>query len=313
MLTAFGREAELQQTGGVGIGSFLVKPAKRDLLMQTLAAAVSGQGSSRTARPAADGETPSRLRSAHVLLAEDNAVNQKFAAAILARAGVEVEIAADGAQALKAVEARTFDAVLMDVQMPEVDGLEATRRLRRLPVKAGLPVIAMTANVMQGDREVCLEAGMDDYIGKPIDPEELFAVLEKWIRLQPNNPPIQPVGQTAAEAPASNATAGPAGIDREELLERVGGDNKLLEMILAEFHRSFGDASRTLTEHLQQESWEQLERQAHTLKGAAANISAKGVYNGALELEAAARDADPARAAQALQRTSTALDEVLGL
>jgi CheY-like chemotaxis protein len=116
----------------------------------------------------------------HILLVEDNAVNQKLALRLLSQMGYRADMAGNGLEAIQALERQDYDVVLMDVQMPEMDGLEATRQIRkRLPAERQPRIIAMTANAMQGDREACLEAGMDDYISKPIRVDELVGVLEK--------------------------------------------------------------------------------------------------------------------------------------
>jgi CheY-like chemotaxis protein len=163
------------------IAAFLVKPVKPSSLYDTLTTVLAGRSSSVSMRAAPVSGLDRDLAARHplrILLAEDNPVNQKLALRLLERMGYEADVVGDGLAALAAVEASEFDVVLMDVQMPDLDGLEATRRIRRLrPEDRGPHIVAMTANAMEGDREACLAAGMDDYIAKPIRPEALQASL----------------------------------------------------------------------------------------------------------------------------------------
>ena len=163
------------------VAAFLVKPVKPSALHDALVTALVGQAPSVPLRPPAASPLDGDLGARHplrILLAEDNPVNQKLAIRLLERMGYRADVASNGAQAVAALEGSTYDVVLMDVQMPEVDGLEATRRIRRRwPGDAGPRIVAMTANAMEGDRETCLAAGMDDYISKPVRPEALVAAL----------------------------------------------------------------------------------------------------------------------------------------
>jgi CheY-like chemotaxis protein/anti-sigma regulatory factor (Ser/Thr protein kinase) len=163
-----------------GIAAFLTKPVKPSALRDAIVGALGGRVQRVAARPAERLAGDAELGLRHplrVLLAEDNAVNQKLALRLLERMGYSADVAGDGLAAIAAVEAATYDVVLMDVQMPELDGLEATRRIRALWPDRPLRIVAMTANAMEGDREMCLAAGMDDYLSKPIRPEELAAAL----------------------------------------------------------------------------------------------------------------------------------------
>jgi CheY-like chemotaxis protein len=175
------REAERQ---GVSIGAVLAKPVTASALIEACAMALGEND------PAADRGAPpareelaqrERLRGRRVLLVEDNAINQELAVELLGGAGIAVSVADNGEQALAMLAAEPFDLVLMDCQMPVMDGYEATRALRREPRWKGLPVIAMTANAMLGDREKVLAAGMDDHIPKPVDVERLFTTLLRWM------------------------------------------------------------------------------------------------------------------------------------
>jgi GAF domain-containing protein/CheY-like chemotaxis protein len=167
------------------VAAFLVKPVKPSALHDTLATVLAGHATSVPVRAAGTG-IDHDLGARHplrILLAEDNAVNQKLALRLLERMGYRADVAGDGLQAIAAIEGAAYDVVLMDVQMPELDGLEATRRIRhRWPGSTGPRIVAMTANAMEGDREICLAAGMDDYISKPIRPEALGEALAATAR-----------------------------------------------------------------------------------------------------------------------------------
>jgi CheY-like chemotaxis protein len=206
-----------------------------------------------------------------ILLAEDNAVNQRLAASLLERRGHKVTIAANGREALTALEGQPFDVVLMDVQMPEMGGFEATAAIRALEAERKaprLPIIAMTAHAMKGDRERCLAAGMNEYLTKPLDPRQLCALVEQM-----------------AGSAASGHSGGELISIPTEVLARVGGDRELL----AEISRLFvDDAPRHLSkirEALSARDGEALRRAAHGLKGAAANFDAVGVVRAARALE----------------------------
>jgi CheY-like chemotaxis protein len=165
-----------------GVADVLAKPLTPWDLAESLARVFAEPGAVRAAPPAAPAEDLSGLVGARVLLVEDNDINQLVASALLADLGLEVEVADDGAIALERVRERDYDAVFMDVQMPVMDGLAATRAIRALPGRRDLPIIAMTANVMTGDRETCTAAGMNDYLGKPIDRRQLAETLLRWVR-----------------------------------------------------------------------------------------------------------------------------------
>ncbi|MGI6656998.1 MAG: response regulator [Desulfobulbus sp.] len=180
-------ERNAQRCREAGFDAFLTKPARREILFKTIEKLVAAE------TPAATEQGPREIitqysvreeikRSIRILLAEDNLVNQKLALLILTKAGYKVEVVGNGREALDRLqqEPEGFDLVLMDIQMPEMDGLEATRTLRERGFLT-LPIIAMTANAMKGDREICLEAGMNDYIAKPIKREIIFEIIEKWV------------------------------------------------------------------------------------------------------------------------------------
>jgi len=195
LLTSVGEREEQERARQAGIDAYLTKPVRQARLLTCLTSLMGQTPVSDTLT--ASQENFPQLETTDmggirplILVAEDNAVNQKLAIRLLEKLGYRADVVANGLEALEALSRISYQAVLMDCQMPEMDGYEATREIRRREVAASptsrMPVIAMTANAMQGDREQCLEAGMDDYLTKPIKPEELRAMLKRWIRQQLN-------------------------------------------------------------------------------------------------------------------------------
>jgi CheY-like chemotaxis protein/HPt (histidine-containing phosphotransfer) domain-containing protein len=271
MLSSSGQYDESNKCREVGIATHLTKPVDQRELLSAIGRALAREPGQRAALPSSmlSAELPDRRL--HVLLAEDNVVNQRLAASLLRRRGHKVTIAANGREALAAVTAQPFDVVLMDVQMPEMGGFEATAAIRALEAERQaprMPIVAMTAHAMKGDRERCLAAGMDEYLTKPLDPRHLCALVE----------------QMAGGKPAAEPRDEPTTVSME-VLARVGGDRELL----AEISRLFvDDAPRHLLkirEALDTRDGEALRRAAHGLKGAAANFDADGVVNAARTLE----------------------------
>jgi CheY-like chemotaxis protein len=186
VLTSMGQRGDADQLRAKGCAAYLLKPVKLQTLRRTLEAAI-GRSAVREAwrSPAPDRPAPGG-RGVNLLLVEDNPVNQKLAMILLRKAGYAVDLAENGLRAIEQIGKRRYDAVLMDVQMPEMDGFEATRRIRQQEVPGShLPIIAMTANAMKGDDELCRAAGMDDYVSKPFALPKLVQVLDRWV---PNTP-----------------------------------------------------------------------------------------------------------------------------
>jgi two-component system sensor histidine kinase/response regulator len=188
---------------GLGLTAWLTKPVRREQLLDVLVT-IGGTSAKRHAAAATEANADPSLAHARVLVVEDNRVNQLVAARMLKAFGIEAAVVSDGAQAVAAVQAKTFDLVLMDCQMPELDGYDATRAIREWEaprIAAGtatrLPIVAMTANAMLGDREKCLASGMDDYLAKPIKRDVLLAALVHWL---PPAPGLEPVTDVADEA-----------------------------------------------------------------------------------------------------------------
>ena len=292
MVTAYGREEVLKQAEENSFANILIKPVTASMLFDS-AVAVLGAGSSTTYQAAA-GPTVElgQIRGAHVLLVEDNELNREVALGLLEDAHLAIATAENGQVAVQMVAEHEYDLVLMDVQMPVMDGLAATRAIRLKPQFRSLPIIAMTANVMESDREKCSEAGMNDHLAKPIDPEALFAALLRWIKPR-TELTAQASPQTATTTAPSPEPGGPAevaalqieGVDTQSALRRTGGNPKRYEMLLRKFAES-ANVEEIRDAHASGDTVTAA-RAAHSLKGAAANLGATAVANSAADVETA--------------------------
>ncbi len=208
MVTAYSRDELVEQAQGLRLDGILEKPITPSSLLNAITTALGRtlHITSATQGRNTDDDMAATLKGAHVLLVEDNEINQELAAELLTQAGVRVDVASDGAQGLAMVSRKNYDAVLMDWQMPVMDGFEATRRIRAQPRFASLPILAMTANAMAGDREKCLTAGMNDHIAKPIDVNVLLSTLARWLSPRPPADALAPAGAAGTVAPSGLPT-----------------------------------------------------------------------------------------------------------
>lgn len=285
MVTAYSRDEVMKEAHKMGISGFLVKPVNASTLFNAIveALALSDDGGAQpvpASMPAID------LSGARVLVVEDNRINQRIAREILQGVGVEVEIAANGAIAVQAVRESSFDLVLMDLQMPEMDGYQATRIIRKDKQFEALPIIAMTAHAMTGDREKCLDAGMNDHLAKPIDPNHLFAVLQRWIDI------VDPAGRNMPhDCTEESCTGLPLGdllgIDLSKGLARIGGNQTLFLSLLQEFVDDHQADSMILDDALSAGDIESARRLIHTLRSVAGSIGAEALEESAVTLEQA--------------------------
>ncbi|MFM8766321.1 MAG: response regulator, partial [Rubrivivax sp.] len=296
LVTAASRLVREEEEGDLtDLDEILSKPVNASLLFNVVMG-VFGQrtaevGSSHRAAHALALKALRPVQGARLLLAEDNAINQQVATEILQQAGFVVDVAGDGAHALAMLETQVYDAVLMDIQMPVMDGYTATSRIREQPRWKDLPVLAMTANVMGEDRAKAAQVGMNDHIAKPIVAQDLFAKLLKWIA-HAQRPLPAGFGQETELAASQQALELPTelpGIDLPKALLSVGGNRALLSKLLAEFAQAHGDDVHKLQQALQAEDLRSAQHLAHTLKGVGGAIGATGVQQRAGALEAALR------------------------
>ena len=309
MITAYHREAlqEAARQRDLPLDGVLTKPVSASTLLDQIAfvfGGVTGQ-SRKTQRQSSYREDERALRGAWLLLVEDNEVNQEVAQQILSDAGIRVDIAGNGAIALAKIEENAYDGVLMDCQMPVMDGYQATRKLRQDPRYSNLPVIAMTANAMVGDKEKCLDAGMNDFIAKPIDVAQLFGTLARWIA-----PAVPQDVQVAAVQPEAELPA-IAGLKMAEAMRRVGGNAALMRKLLDRFVETQFDAMLRIAAAIENNQLETAIREAHTLKGLAGNIGAGGLADSAARVEHLLNLGSHDGLPQALAACTLALDELV--
>jgi CheY-like chemotaxis protein/HPt (histidine-containing phosphotransfer) domain-containing protein len=242
---------------------------------------------------------PVAVGSARILLVEDNSVNQQVAMSILRKQGHHVDAVANGAEALVSLANIPYDLVFMDVQMPVMDGFQATRQIRDTKsavLNHSIPVVAMTANAMRGDREKCLDAGMDDYVAKPVTPHMLRQALAKWLPvLDASNPAAS--AAAAPVAPPSFAPKDAPVFDRKGMMSRLMGDEELALRVADAFLDDIPVQIAALKTDLKNNDLTSAERQAHTIKGASANLGGELLRAVAFELEKCCRSADTAHVA----------------
>ncbi|MGX9716033.1 response regulator [Janthinobacterium lividum] len=309
MVTAFHREALLEaaRQRDLPLDGVLNKPISASTLLDQIAfvfGGVTGQ-SRKTQRQSSYRDDERALRGAWLLLVEDNEVNQEVAQHILNDAGIRVDIAGNGAIALAKIEENAYDGVLMDCQMPVMDGYQATRKLRQDPRYSNLPVIAMTANAMVGDKEKCLDAGMNDFIAKPIDVAQLFGTLARWIA------PATPQAMTAVVAQPEAELPVIAGLKMAEAMRRVGGNTALMRKLLDRFVETQFDVMQRIVAAIENNQLETAIREAHTLKGLAGNIGAGGLADSAARVEHLLSLGSHDGLPQALAACTLALDELV--
>ncbi|MEG3639601.1 response regulator [Magnetococcus sp. PR-3] len=315
MVTAFGREEAMHaaEQKGADVPFVLSKPVTPSSLLDAIGH-VLGRGVIRGAgsehRTVEDSDAERHLRGAHVLLVEDNEVNQELALALLANAGVTAKTAENGALALELLSCgEVFDGVLMDVQMPVMDGYTATQEIRKQSQYDALPVIAMTANVMADDLEKARNAGMNGHIGKPINVREMLSTMAKWIT--PAHPVESVVRDDSDDVQAPSAFIALAGIDTEAGMERMGGNAVAYGKLLKKFAQNQSDAIEQITEAMAQQDQTLSIRLAHTLKGVAGNIAAQMLYQVAEKLETSLKEGDDIQAGLDLTEVSDQLSVVL--
>jgi two-component system sensor histidine kinase/response regulator len=305
MLSSAGQRGDAMRCRELGVAAYLTKPIRQDELMDAILTAL-GTRARDEQRPAL--VTRHSLRESqqrlNLLLAEDNAVNQLVALRLLERFGHTVTVAGNGRKAVEAWSKGGYDAILMDVQMPEMNGWEATKEIRDRERSTGerIPIIAMTAHAMKGDDERCFAAGMDDYLTKPIRTEDLTATLEKL----GNRKNARQAHREPAKLPHETEA-----IDLASALERLGGDRVLYDELVEVFKKECPTFAAEMRGAVEARDLKALERSAHTLRGAASNLGAVALSEAALELERLARSEELDSAASQLQILQKEIERLL--
>ena len=293
MLTSSGQPGDAKRCRELGLAAYLTKPISQDDLFDTISTALS-----RTVEPNAE-KSPRTVkvgdgRSLKILLAEDNLVNERLAVLLLEKRGFQVTVARNGKQAVDAVGSSEFDVVLMDVQMPQMNGLDATKAIRS---KGGrhIPIIAMTAHAMKGDRDICLSAGMDAYITKPIRATQLFETIEALMLSQ---------AEPGQESEAS--------LDFSAALIRVDSDQELFRELIDAFLEEYPPLMKAAQQAIERGDAAKLARAAHALKGSICNFTGTGAFNMAVELETLAQSGDLKNSGYAQERLQLEMKRLVG-
>ncbi len=308
MMTSIGARGDAGRFKKAGFAVYLIKPVKRSQLFNCLMTTIGSKPS--------DQISPDKIitrytvaekskRKTRILIAEDNIINKKIALKVLEKLGYHADVAANGLEALKALEMIHYDMVLMDVQMPEMDGLEATREIRKREKLTDrskhIPIIAMTAHAMEGDREICLKAGMDDYLTKPIKPGKFGETIARWIF---DN---AAAGQDRTKAkPSKEASV----FDRTAFLDRIGGNEDVCQEIIGIFLQDVPRQIESLENTINKKDPALVDRQAHTLKGASGNVGAVSLQDAAMQLELAGKNNDLSRATEMLNTIKQEFEKV---
>jgi CheY-like chemotaxis protein len=311
MISGYLHDQDVHRGISIGTNAFLIKPVKTSVLFDTILEVMGKRPPVDTAVQdetiSADHVSTTRLNGLRILLAEDSTVNQEVVSKLLKQAGLTVDIVDNGKKALAAAKKISYAAVLMDIQMPEMDGFETARQIRKYEAQGDIayaqqirgrgqradriPIIAMTAHAMQIEREKCLQAGMNDYITKPIDPDRLFLVLAEWIKAS--------VGATDEVSKNRNQKdVGPypfpalTGVDTQSGLRRLRGDTELYKKLLKNFTANTAGMAAEIKAAIASNATERVRNLVHTLKGQAGNLSATRLHSAAEDLETVLKEAD---------------------
>jgi CheY-like chemotaxis protein/HPt (histidine-containing phosphotransfer) domain-containing protein len=306
MLTSAGHQGDAERCRELGIAAYLYKPVRKQELLSSILSAL-GQHSA-TARRILPSQPQTLSKSLHILLAEDNRVNQKVAVRMLEKMGHSIVIASNGSEALSLLATQPFDLVLMDIQMPEKDGLTATEKIREgeKQTQSHLPIIAMTAHAMMGDRERCLKAGMDGYISKPINRQQLEETIRNLLCLQGD---IRSDIAFKAEEPV--AAGSEHSLNAAQILDRLGGDEKLFQEVVEIFLEEGPRQITSLRRAIAERDAAGLESAAHNLRGELGYLGISRVSQKARELEEMGRSNDLQHSAETLAVLESEISEVL--
>ena len=324
MLTSLGTRGDARRLKDIGFAAYATKPIRTEELKAVLARVLTstdGTGPIVTRHTVRESTPRLNGRRGRILLAEDNITNQQVALGILRRFGLSADAVANGAEAVAAISSIPYDLVLMDVMMPEMNGLEATRKIRNLELTQErepgvppprIPIVAMTANAMVGDRERCLDAGMDDYVPKPVSPVLLAAVLERWLPEGNDEGGAMKVefgtrtDEDAILQAESESDSSLTIWDRPAMLARLMDDEELAGIIRESFLDDLPRQIEALRQALDADDMTVAVRQAHTIKGAAANVGGEQLRTEALTMEEGLRRGEAATARERLPHIEAA-------
>jgi two-component system, sensor histidine kinase and response regulator len=315
MVTAFGREEVRRLAENTGIEAFLVKPVTPSDLFDTIMEVLGEKNNESIPAKTADQQKTAgleQLKGKKVLLVEDNLVNQQVARELLQSAGMEVVIASDGARAVVEAEKSKFDIVLMDIQMPVMDGYEATRTLRADKRFRTLPIVAMTAHAISGERDKSLEAGMNEHLTKPIDPDRLFDTILALIGADGET--TMAGDSTVTDRATDQLSSGKltAGIDMDSALRRVAGNSRLLRNLILDFTARHQNSAAEIGRMLERGDRDGAQKLAHTIKGVAGNLSAVHLHDAATELDTALKSSQDRNFTPLLDRLESEMESVAG-
>lgn len=307
VLTSAGVRGDAARLEALGCAGYLTKPIKQSQLYDAIITVLGLQKIKPKEKtpPIVTRHTiaEQKRRNTRILLAEDNPMNQKLAVTLLRRAGYSVNAVGNGREAIQALEDQVYDLILMDIQMPEMNGFEATQAIRKMEGDGKpTPIIAMTAHAMKGDRERCLQAGMDDYVSKPIEAQELFVAIEKWTKSSDEEDTVAAQDEFGKKRQFRDIV-----FDYVSAISRFGGDEEFFKRMLGEFLDYVPKQLKTLDEAIRRGDAEVLGREAHSLKSLAGQMGANRVGNVLLQLELLAGAGDLEGAAVKIAELRTEL------
>ncbi len=296
MMTSLGQRGDSKRMKEIGFSAYLTKPVRQSELFEALAALAGLQTIAVKNRDLVTKYSLSEMKldKFRILLVEDNITNQQVAMGILKKTGVRVDAVANGRESIIALQQVPYDLVFMDIQMPVMDGLEATRAIRSPDSGVrdrNVPIIAMTAHAMQGDKNICMEAGMNDYLSKPIGPVPISKVLKKWLNFGDEIVPAKAISEHDRDPDKKDT----ATFNKEEFLDRMMDDKDLASLIATEFMRNAPELLNQISDHISRDNPIEAGHTAHSLKGSAANLSAAKLVDTTFEMEQASKEGNTVR------------------
>ncbi len=305
LMSSLGQRGDARQMEEIGFAAYLTKPARREELFGCLSTVLAGTAVAQQATPIVTRHTIREMRRGvfRILLAEDNITNQMVAIGMLKKFGLRADAVANGAEAVKALETLPYDLVLMDMQMPVMDGMQATQQIRdpkTAVLNHHIPIIAMTAHAMQGDREKFLNAGMNDYVSKPVSPQTLADALNKWLPQNiearkdqiPAKVQVHALGESEHRAPTTAGEPAVPVFDEPGMMARLSDDGDLARMLIECFLGDIPKQISALRGYLEAGDASSAVRQAHTIKGASASLGGEALRAVAYEMEKAGKGGD---------------------